>query len=620
MDILKSNDSKGGNCVVGWTSKDETLGYLVSVDKTGQYDILLRLASKEDDRHINLAIDSTEVGAFDAPGKGWAEWRDVWLRNVAITAGNHEFELRFAQGGININYIDIQKANPDIIPNIPTPPIETPVVTSSKIFLEQDGLVAIEAEVYDSIDNKGSSKSWHLTTKDKTPNINPDPDPSHASNASGAAYMEILPDTRVYGHNDKQPEDAIIREGANTNFHAKGGQGPTVNYRVFFNTPGTYYVWMRAFSTGKEDNGVHVGINNTWPATGERVQWCTGKNKWTWTRAQRNNPKEFHCGGKGEIRINIPSKGIHTISVSMREDGFELDKIIMAKAESYMPEGAGLNAKMYEGETQPEGTTTSLVSPPKGRLAVVADGNSPDPDDIGATAVMFGILSQAKLTDRLVHLSHSCDLDPFKGQSRQTINAQDEQRRQQKLDELSDEGIRLYGPFKNLRDHYNCREDQQGATNDLRDAINASTENDPLWIIEAGEPDLIGYALEAANINARKHVHVISHHPANDNSGDYFTWQQILDFGVQEHQIGDQNVKLQTAVTAWDWAKSHQHAGIAYIWDMLDYAEKDGVVGFQNNKFDCSDAGMVYWWLSGANKGGETLSTPKDMKDLLLLK
>ncbi|MGJ8679417.1 hypothetical protein [Paraglaciecola sp.] len=265
-----------------------------------------------------------------------------------------------------------------------------------------------------------------------------------------------------------------------------------------------------------------------------------------------------------------------------------------------------------------QNSISTNTNPPNGRLAIVIDGNSPDPDDLGATPVMFGLLQQAGLNDRLVHLSHSCDLDPFRNKGIQRIDAKNEARRQKVLDELSEKGTNLFGPFKNLRNFYNCRVDQTGAVNDLVDAINASTEKSPLWIIEAGEPDLIGYALQASKPSTHKYVHVVSHHPANDNSGDYFSWQQILDFGVTEHQIGDQNVGLQTPTHPWDWAKNHKHPGISFIWDMMAYAEQDGVVNFQTNKFDCSDAGMVYWWISGADKGGNKLSTPSDMKQSLL--
>ncbi len=265
-----------------------------------------------------------------------------------------------------------------------------------------------------------------------------------------------------------------------------------------------------------------------------------------------------------------------------------------------------------------EAEISILLKPPAGRVALVVDGNSPDPDDIGATAVMFGLLNKAGLNDRLVHLSHSCDLDPFRNKGRQRIDAPNELRRQQKLHALCAEGISLFGPFNNLTDYFNCRTDQEAAINDLIVAINASTETNPLWIIEAGEPDVIGYALQASDASKHKHVHAVSHHPANDNSGDFFTWAEILEFDITEHQIGDQNVGLQTAPQAWDWAKDHAKPGIAWIWENLNYAEQDGVVDFQENKFDCSDAGMIYWWITEANDGGNKLSTPAEMKALLL--
>jgi hypothetical protein len=252
------------------------------------------------------------------------------------------------------------------------------------------------------------------------------------------------------------------------------------------------------------------------------------------------------------------------------------------------------------------------IRPPAGRLAIVADGNSPDPDDIGATAVIFGLLHASGLNDRLVHLSHSCDLKPS-----EKISVADELRRQKVLGDVCNYGVKNYGPYANLAGYFNCRIDQDAAVNDLRRAIDKSSQSDPLWIIEAGEPDIIGYALQAADAEKRKYVHVVSHHPANDNAGDFFAWRQILDFGVTEHQIGDQNIGLKTAIPLWDWAKAHPDERIHWIWEQLAYAERDGVVKFQTGYFDCSDAGMVYWWISGADQGGDKHATPKEIRAML---
>jgi hypothetical protein len=154
---------------------------------------------------------------------------------------------------------------------------------------------------------------------------------------------------------------------------------------------------------------------------------------------------------------------------------------------------------------------------------------------------------------------------------------------------------------------------------DLAKAINASTANDPLWIIEAGEPDIIGYALEASSKEKHQFVKVVTHHPANDDAGDFFTWQQILDFGVEEVRIPDQNIKLKVNLSQWDWAKDHPDPRIQWVWLQGKIAEADDVVKFQKGKWDCSDAGMILYWITGANvNNGLKQGTVDDVKSILL--
>jgi len=266
---------------------------------------------------------------------------------------------------------------------------------------------------------------------------------------------------------------------------------------------------------------------------------------------------------------------------------------------------------------QLEPSSFEQINLPSGTLAVVIDGNSPDPDDIGASPVLLALLERADAADRLVHISHSCDLDPFRNKARYQIDPENESRRQRVLDSAINRALNIFGPFENVEKLFNCRAEQQAAIEDLTLAINSASAERPLWIIEAGEPDVIGYALQESKKGKRQYVKVVSHHPANDNSGDYFTWQKILDFGVEEHQIGDQNVGLQTPVSAWDWAKDSNDDGISLIYEMLEYAEQDGIVPFQTGKFDSSDAGMIYWWITGADNGGNNHATPREIQTLL---
>jgi hypothetical protein len=113
-----------------------------------------------------------------------------------------------------------------------------------------------------------------------------------------------------------------------------------LHYNVYFSTPGRYYVWVRAHSTGSEDNGLHVGMDGTWPETGQRLQWCEGKRTWRWESKQRTEKQ--HCGEPYKIYLDIEQPGLHSIEFSMREDGFEFDKWLMTKDRNFArPEGPG---------------------------------------------------------------------------------------------------------------------------------------------------------------------------------------------------------------------------------------------------------------------------------------
>jgi hypothetical protein len=190
---------------------------------------------------------------------------------------------------------------------------------SPKIPEEQNGYVMVEAENYVH-QSKDAIRQWEIIDTNKPLKDKIDPDKSHHKSASGKAYLEALPDTRV-------THDDVITPGVN--FSNKPGEMAIVDYKIGFNTPGRYYVWVRAFSSGSEDNGIHVGLNGEWPESGQRMQWCEGKNKWTWESKQRT--KEVHCGVPKLLFLDIPAAGVHTISFSLREDGFEFDAFVLSQ-------------------------------------------------------------------------------------------------------------------------------------------------------------------------------------------------------------------------------------------------------------------------------------------------
>jgi hypothetical protein len=159
-----------------------------------------------------------------------------------------------------------------------------PLARDSVVFGEKEGIVYVEAEHYFK-QTQHDVRTFYLTHSKQTPDLTPDGDPPHVAGASGGAYLEVLPDTRR-NHSDK-----LIKQ---KNFSPEPGKMAMLHYKVHFKTPGRYYVWVRAHSTGTEDNGLHVGIDGTWPASGQRLQCCQGKRSWWWESRQRT--KKEHCG------------------------------------------------------------------------------------------------------------------------------------------------------------------------------------------------------------------------------------------------------------------------------------------------------------------------------------
>ncbi len=193
--------------------------------------------------------------------------------------------------------------------------------------VEQDGLVIVEAEHYTRLEgDTAGARAWYLQAG-AAAGPGPDPDEYHGG-ASGDAYMEILPDTRV------THDDAMA-----TGSYYDGMGGAALHYDIVFQNPGTYFVWVRAYSSGTEDNGLHVGVDGALPDSGTRIQHC-GTGNWNWTNAKRDTGGS-PCGVNGTITINIPSAGPHTITFYQREDGFEFDRFILTTSGNDAPAGAG---------------------------------------------------------------------------------------------------------------------------------------------------------------------------------------------------------------------------------------------------------------------------------------
>ena len=309
----------------------------------GTFDIALTTMTETDgESTYELYIDGKLIGKIQNPvAKRDYEKVTRVFRNVRLQAGNKirvvfdaASNRKIAEGdGFAFSrgrWSGIALAKPGTLKNVdPQPPIPEfafnyDPTNAKKVHKQSGGILVVEAEDFDAVDREDARK-WYLTTVDKTPDVTPDPDPNHAAGAVGGAYLELLPDTRV------THSDPLVNGVSFTN---TPGQCSVLYYPVIITEPGRYYVWVRMCCTGSEDNGLHVGLDGEWPASGARLQFTGKHGQWQWDSRQRTN--KVHTGVLGQIWLDVDKPGLHTIMFAMREDGFEFDRFMLTKQKNAM--------------------------------------------------------------------------------------------------------------------------------------------------------------------------------------------------------------------------------------------------------------------------------------------
>lgn len=162
-------------------------------------------------------------------------------------------------------------------------------------FLEQDGVLSIEAEHFansatSTYSNYSQVHFWALEPR---------------SGASGLQAMWSRPDER--GEDGNGPTSPPGKEGAQ------------LDYQILIETTGTYFVWVRGRSIGGESNGVHVGVDNVLSG-GRSISGFRPHQAWIWENERKTG---------GQARISI-DEGPHTLSVWNRDDGFQIDKLVLS--------------------------------------------------------------------------------------------------------------------------------------------------------------------------------------------------------------------------------------------------------------------------------------------------
>lgn len=268
----------------------------------------------------------------------------------------------------------------------------------------------------------------------------------------------------------------------------------------------------------------------------------------------------------------------------------------------------------------------------KGRIAISSDGNEHDHDDWAATPLSLALLSAAGLQEQMVLYTYS---DHIWGSNQEYKVAESEPTPYDQMRESALKGAEWFG-FDKTR--FICAVDNaEVAYEALKNEINASSEENPLFIIAAGPMQVAGEAIYRSDASKLKYVTLISHSNWNNEHADRpysntdwdfhtgWTFNRIKTlFSTYDGgelnciRIVDQNGGpdyngFKAPIKMFDWIKtSPMRDSDAYkkgAWDWL-YSRLETVV--KNGDFDPSDAGMIVYLLTGIEK-----TDPLMAKDIL---
>jgi glucose/arabinose dehydrogenase/methionine-rich copper-binding protein CopC len=110
------------------------------------------------------------------------------------------------------------------------------------------------------------------------------------------------------------------------------GAAPELGFEVEFPAAGTYRLALRGLAPDTGGNSVHVGLDGQLTTTSDAI--TTGAfGSWQWLT--------WSSGGPNPATITVPSAGVHTVNVWGREDGFVLDRLVIAEQGEATPTGEG---------------------------------------------------------------------------------------------------------------------------------------------------------------------------------------------------------------------------------------------------------------------------------------
>lgn len=248
---------------------------------------------------INVGLDGVLPAASDrigfSPfGAGYV-WSGTTLDGnsrasvVVETPGRHTIKVWMREDGFLLDKV-LFSNNPDFVPTGSGPP-------------EKPAVLVVEGERFDS-KAAASEHAWELTTGN--------------AGFSGEGAMEATPNV-------------------NLNVNIDTAISPRLNDNVEFVKPGIYHVWVRGLADSApgagQNDSVNVGLDGVLPSTSDRIGFFPFGAGYVWSKTTLD--------GNAPATFVVATPGVHEVNVWMREDGFVIDKVVLARSADYTPTGLG---------------------------------------------------------------------------------------------------------------------------------------------------------------------------------------------------------------------------------------------------------------------------------------
>ncbi|MBL7185758.1 MAG: hypothetical protein ISS70_05480 [Phycisphaerae bacterium] len=228
----------------------------------------------------------------------------------------------------------------------------------------------------------------------------------------------------------------------------------------------------------------------------------------------------------------------------------------------------------------------------KGRIAFSSDGNYNDEDDWGAFPVAAAMLDAFGVTDKLVHVDY-CN-----------ILAENDPRFYKEMAESVLGSAKRYNIPRSVL--FDCQKDLDGAIESIKNAINVSSADNPLYYVLAGPMEVPYLGIEKSDPARRKYVYCISHsgwndgYTRDDQNLHKHNKRDVIPSGINWIQVKDGNRNLahpggvgrKSTPQQWrmyHWMRDSSDRRLQWIFTRLE-AEL---------RADISNSTMTYFLLTG---------------------